>query len=101
MNEIAARDVNKIIELHNYCINVFEEDDGARSALIRMLHFRFWLLAAHLSDFLVWDQSKVLTSLSRQCHRQAPTTMCSLLSIYFLNLPLINQLKDPSSCRSR
>ncbi|CAN6879675.1 unnamed protein product [Brassica oleracea] len=37
MNEIAARDVNKIIELHNYCINVFEEDDGARSALIRML----------------------------------------------------------------
>ncbi|CAG7884351.1 unnamed protein product [Brassica rapa] len=37
MNEIAARDVNKIIELHNYCTNVFEEDDGARSALIRML----------------------------------------------------------------
>ncbi|CAN7081663.1 unnamed protein product [Brassica oleracea var. botrytis] len=37
MNEIAARDVNKIIELHNYCINEFEEDHGARSALIRML----------------------------------------------------------------
>ncbi|KAG2263229.1 hypothetical protein Bca52824_070308 [Brassica carinata] len=36
MNEIAARDVNKIIELHNYCISVFEEDD-ARSALIHML----------------------------------------------------------------
>ena len=37
MNEIAARYVNKILELHNYCINLFEEDDGARSALIRML----------------------------------------------------------------
>ncbi|CAN7014400.1 hypothetical protein IGI04_013166 [Brassica rapa subsp. trilocularis] len=36
MNEIAERDVNKIIELHNYCTSVFEKDD-ARSALIRML----------------------------------------------------------------
>ncbi|KAL0738939.1 hypothetical protein Bca4012_015149 [Brassica carinata] len=36
MNEIAERDQNKIIELHNYCTSVFEEDD-ARSALIRML----------------------------------------------------------------
>ncbi|CAH8304297.1 unnamed protein product [Eruca vesicaria subsp. sativa] len=36
MNEIAERDENKIIELHNYCTSVFEKDD-ARSALIRML----------------------------------------------------------------
>ncbi|KAL0659729.1 hypothetical protein Bca4012_080314 [Brassica carinata] len=36
MNEIAERDVNKIIELHNYCTSVFEKDD-ARSTLIRML----------------------------------------------------------------
>lgn len=36
MNEIAERDKNKIIELHNYCTSVYEEDD-ARSALIHML----------------------------------------------------------------
>uniref|UniRef100_A0A1J3D9X9 Putative respiratory burst oxidase-like protein G n=1 Tax=Noccaea caerulescens TaxID=107243 RepID=A0A1J3D9X9_NOCCA len=36
MNEIAERDKNKIIELHNYCTSVYEEDD-VRSALIHML----------------------------------------------------------------
>ncbi|XP_024005287.1 putative respiratory burst oxidase homolog protein G isoform X2 [Eutrema salsugineum] len=36
MNEIAERDRSKVIELHNYCTSVYEEDD-ARSALIHML----------------------------------------------------------------
>ncbi|CAN8325858.1 unnamed protein product [Cochlearia groenlandica] len=36
MNEIAERDKSKVIELHNYCTSVYEEDD-ARSALIHML----------------------------------------------------------------
>ncbi|KAG2333384.1 hypothetical protein Bca52824_004564 [Brassica carinata] len=36
LNEVSEADVNKVIELHNYCTNVFEEED-ARSALITML----------------------------------------------------------------
>ncbi|CAH8382330.1 unnamed protein product [Eruca vesicaria subsp. sativa] len=36
MNEVAERDTNRIIELHNYCTSVYEEGD-ARSALIHML----------------------------------------------------------------
>ncbi|EFH41797.1 predicted protein [Arabidopsis lyrata subsp. lyrata] len=36
MNEIAERDKNKVIELHNYCTSVYEEGD-VRSAFIHML----------------------------------------------------------------
>ncbi|XP_010442586.1 PREDICTED: respiratory burst oxidase homolog protein C-like [Camelina sativa] len=36
MNEVAERDTNRVIELHNYCTSVYEEGD-ARSALIHML----------------------------------------------------------------
>ncbi|XP_010536571.1 PREDICTED: respiratory burst oxidase homolog protein C [Tarenaya hassleriana] len=36
MNEVAERDNNNVIELHNYCTSVYEEGD-ARSALIAML----------------------------------------------------------------
>ncbi|XP_038685855.1 respiratory burst oxidase homolog protein C-like [Tripterygium wilfordii] len=36
MNEVAELDHNNVIELHNYCTSVYEEDD-ARSALIAML----------------------------------------------------------------
>nr|BAC41837.1 putative respiratory burst oxidase protein [Arabidopsis thaliana] len=36
MNEVAERDANRVIEMHNYCTSVYEEGD-ARSALIHML----------------------------------------------------------------
>ena len=36
MNEVAEKDGDKVIELHNYCTSVYEEGD-ARSALITML----------------------------------------------------------------
>ncbi|KAL1200139.1 Respiratory burst oxidase-like protein C [Cardamine amara subsp. amara] len=36
MNEVAERDSNRAIEMHNYCTSVYEEGD-ARSALIHML----------------------------------------------------------------
>ncbi|CAN8302342.1 unnamed protein product [Cochlearia groenlandica] len=36
MNEVAERDTNRVIDLHNYCTSVYEEGD-ARSALIHML----------------------------------------------------------------
>ncbi|KAL8147323.1 hypothetical protein AgCh_004874 [Apium graveolens] len=36
MNEVAEKDTEHVIELHNYCTSVYEEGD-ARSALIAML----------------------------------------------------------------
>uniref|UniRef100_A0A0D3DFZ7 Uncharacterized protein n=1 Tax=Brassica oleracea var. oleracea TaxID=109376 RepID=A0A0D3DFZ7_BRAOL len=76
MNEIAARYVNKILELHNYCINLFEEDDGARSALIRMLQSIAYAKSAHLSGV---GPKQGPYEFKPAMSSQAPTTMCSLL----------------------